>query len=281
MGHTANVRRSDRIELELRIMVLGTDAQGQDFMEETYTTIVGKHGAKIVLSRSLVPDQELIIRCEGSGRESDAWVVGHLGEDADGKYYSVKFLDPAADVWGIEFPPLAESEQAVERVLLECVHCQSRELTYLDGFEAEVFEANHHLSRSCKHCGDRTLWRQSVGSATVEAAAPASASLPVPPRTREQRKHPRMSLNVKASVRSPQFGEEIVSTVNISRGGIAFKSSRGYDEGMLVQIAVPYAPQGGNIFTAARVTHIKDLPQEGTRIIGVANVPIHKGWPER
>ena len=172
MTPTEKTRRSDRIELELRITVSGTDAQGQDFMEETYTTIVGRHGAKIVLSRPLVPDQELTIRCEGSGRESDAWVVGHLGEDEEGKYYSVKFLDPQVDVWGIEFPPLQESDRAVARVLLECVKCRSRELSYLDEFETEVFEANHQVLHPCKQCRDRTLWRQSVGAATAELQTP-------------------------------------------------------------------------------------------------------------
>lgn len=273
MTPAANVRRSDRIELELRITVSGTDAQGQDFMEETYTTLVGRHGAKMVFGRSLVPDQEVVIRCEGSGRESDAWVVGYVGQDEQGKYYSIKFLDPVVDVWGIEFPPLAESDGAVERVLLECVHCQSRELTYLDEFETEVFEANHHLFRSCKHCGDRTLWRRSAGAA-VAPAAPA-APLPSTARTQDQRKHPRMSLNVRACVRSPQFGEEMVSTVNISRGGVAFKSSWGYRAGMTVQVSVPYSPEGANIFTAARVARITDLPQESMKIIGLAYVPVH------
>jgi hypothetical protein len=279
MTPTANARRSDRIELELRIMVSGTDAQGQDFMEETYTTIVGRHGAKIVFGRSLVPDQELVIRCEGSGRETDAWVVGYVGQDAEGKYYSIKFLDPVVDVWGIEFPPLAESDGAVERVLLECVHCRGRELTYLDEFEAEVFETNHHLFRSCKHCGDRTTWRRSAGPAAVAPTAGA-APLPATP-TQNKRKHPRMSLNVRACVRSPQFGEEMVSTVNISRGGVAFKSSRGYSAGMTVQVSVPYSPEGANIFTAARVARITDLPQESMKIIGLAYVPVHNGRPDK
>jgi len=278
---TEKTRRSDRIELELRITVSGTDAQGQDFVEETYTTIVGRHGAKIVLNRPLVPDQELTIRCEGSGRESDAWVVGHLGEDEEGKYYSVKFLDPEVDVWGIEFPPLEESERAVERVLLECVRCRTRELTYLDESETEVFEANHQVSKQCKQCRDRTLWRQSVGAVTVEPPVPSVAPLAVATRTQNERKHPRMDLDVKAGIRSPQFGEEVVSTMNISRGGFAFKSQRGYDVGMMVQVSVPYSSAGANIFTSARIAHVKDSPKEGKKIIGVAYVPVHQGLPAK
>jgi len=276
---TEKSRRSDRIELELRITVSGIDAQGHDFMEESYTTIVGRHGAKIVLSRPLVPDQEVMIRCEGSGRESAAWVVGHLGEDEEGEYYSVKFLDPQVDVWGIEFPPLQESERAVERVLLECIGCRSRELTYLDEFETEVFEANHEVSHPCKQCRDRTLWRKSVGTEAVEPQTPLVASLVVATRPQNERKHPRMDLHVKACVRSPEFGQEVVSTMNVSRGGFAFESAHRYAVGMMVQVSVPYSLEGANIFTPALIARVKDSGQDDRKIIGVAYVPMHKGWP--
>jgi PilZ domain len=278
MAPTGKTRRSDRIELELRITVSGTDAQGRDFMEETYTTIVGRHGAKVVLSRPLVPDQELTIRCEGSGRESDARVVGQLGEDVEGKYYSVKFLDSQVDVWGIEFPPLPEAERAVARVLLECIRCRNRELNYLDEFETEVFEANHQVSHPCKQCRDTTLWRQSVGDATTELQSPSLASRPVAARTTNERRHTRVDLNVRACVRSAQFGAEVVSTTNASRGGFAFNSSHSYVVGMVVQVSVPYSSAGGNIFTPARIAHVKDSPQDEKKIIGVAYIPVHKGW---
>jgi len=274
-----NTRRSDRIELELRISVSGTDALGKDFVEESYTTIVGRHGAKIVLRRRLAPDQEIVIRCEGSGREAPVRVIGQAGEDEEGTYYTVKFLDPGADVWGIEFPSIAESERAVERVFLECGGCGCRELTYLDEFETEVFEANRQVSHPCKQCRDRTMWRQSPGSPPVEPVAPPPP--PVETRTQNERKHPRMGLNVKACIRSSQFDEEIVTTLNISRGGFAFQSSRAYTAGMAIQAAVPYAPGGANIFTAARVARIKDLPEEKKKIIGVAYLPAHEGRQDR
>lgn len=281
MTPTDITRRSDRIDLELRITVSGTDAQGQDFMEETYTTIVGRHGAKIVLARPLVPDQELTIRCAGSGRESDAWVVGHLGEDAEGKYYSVKFLDPQVDVWNIEFPPLQEAERAVERVLLECIRCRRREVNYLDEFETEVFEINHQILHPCKQCRDRTLWRRSAGKAAVEPQTLSAPSPAVAMRRKDARQHPRMDLNVKACIRSSEFAEEVVKTTNISRGGFAFESSHGYVAEMMVKVSVPYSPDGANIFTPARIAHVKDSPQDGRKIIGVAYIPTHNGWPAK
>ena len=279
---TEKTRRSDRITVELHITVSGTDAQGVDFVVQTHTAIVGRHGAKIVLSRTLVPDQELTVRCEGSGRESDVRVVGRIGEDEKGTYYGVEFLDPEINLWDIEFPPLVESEKAVERLLLECLHCKSRELTYLDEFEAEVFEANQILSRACKRCTDTTLWRRSAEAESAEPlalpvapASPAAAAL----RTQNERKETRVDLHVKASVRSSQFGEELVATENISRGGFGFKSPHAYTAGMMLQVSVPYSPGAANIFTPARVARVQDLPEERTKFIGVAYVPVHKGWP--
>lgn len=255
---------------------------GQDFMDDTRTAIVSRHGAKILLKRTMVPDQEMTVRCQETGKECDARLVGQIGEQAGGKYYGIEFLDPEINLWDIEFPPLADAEKAVERVVLECLHCKSRELTYLDEFEAEVFEANQILSRACKRCTDTTLWRRSAEAETPEAlalpvvpASPAAAAL----RTQNERRETRVDLHVKASVRSSQFGEELVTTENASRGGFGFKSPHAYTAGMMLQVSVPYSLGAANIFTSARIAHVKDLPEERTKSIGVAYVPVHKGWP--
>ena len=86
---------------------------------------------------------------------------------------------------------------------------------------------------------------------------------------------------MKAAVRSSQFGEEVVATANVSRGGFAFKSARAYTAGMTLQVSVPYSSGGANIFTPARVARVKDIPQENVKVIGVAYVPVHKGWPAK
>jgi hypothetical protein len=147
-------RRSDRVSLEVPIQVAGTDAIGRDFTADTRMLVLSRHGAKIVLGRKLVPDQEVSIFCKSTGKESVARVVGQMGKIPEGHLYGVELLDPEVNLWDIEFPPLSESEKAAARVLLECGHCHSRVLSYLNEFEAEVFEANGFLSRACKRCTD-------------------------------------------------------------------------------------------------------------------------------
>jgi len=277
-----NTRRSDRIAIELRIVVSGTDAIGHTFMEEAQTLVITRHGAKIALNRKLVPDLELCVRCLGSGREADVRVVGQIGEGPEGQYYGVEIIDPDIDLWGIEFPPPTNSERAVGRVLLECVRCHTRELAYLNEFEAEVFEANQLLSRSCKRCRDMSLWRLSAAKAPSEELPPEYEMLPrrpLPPpvRTKNERKQVRIGLQMKACIRSAEFGEDIVTTGDVSRGGFSFKSSRRYEVGNVVEACLPYSPGAGNIFAPARIAHAKALPEEGVYLYGAAYVPVRKG----
>ena len=278
---TENTRRRDRFAQELRIAVWGTDADGHDFLEETHTTFVARHGAKIVLQRGLIPNQELTVRCEQSGRDGHARVVGSIGEDEHGKRYAIQFLDPEANIWGIDLPPLAESEADLERVLLECLRCKTRTLTYLDELEAEVFAANQIIWRNCESCKSMTLWRRSAGTPTT-AQPDSPVSRPWrEARAQNERKHPRVGLDVKASVRTSLLGEEVVTTENVSRGGFVFKSSRAYTKGMVVEVSLPYLSGGVNIYTPARIVRVKDVPQENVKVIAAAYVPLNKGGPAK
>lgn len=283
---TQRTRRSDRISLELPIQVSGTDGLGRGFMEETKTLVLSRHGAKILLSRKLAPDQEVSILCRTTGQEEAARVVGQIGGEANGFYYGMEFLNQEANVWDIEFPPLSESEAAVGRVLLECVRCHTRELTYLNEFEAEVFEANQCLSRSCKRCTDTSIWKHAPAQTESEQIPLPVQAHDVPPpavetplRTRNERKDIRVGLKIQACVRDAQRGEEIVGTENVSRAGFAFKSTRPYGEGMVVEVSVPYSRGAGNIFTPARIEHVEQISSEGLTLYGVSYIPVHKGWP--
>ncbi len=271
-----DARRSDRIPIELPVVVSGTDAMGAGFLEQTHTVMVGRHGAKILLVRMLVPDQEINVRCLKTALESDARVVGQLGAEGAGHFYGVELLDDNPSIWGIEFPSVTESETAVGRVLLECVRCHSQELAYLDEFEVEVLEANQSLSRHCRRCTDTSVWKKSTPREGAELPAP-----PPPPRavekptrrTRNDRKHVRLDLKVEVCIRHPQLGQEVATTVNVSRGGFRFRSSKGYGEGWVIEAALPYSQAGANIFTPARIVYVGEVPGEKAYVYGVMYLP--------
>lgn len=285
-----SIRRSDRVSLEVPIEVVGTGAMGSDFLDKTRAILVSRHGGKIILNRILSPDQEITVLCPSTGKEGAARVVGHVGEGPEGHYYGIAFLDPDINLWGIEFPELSESEKAAARVLLECVVCHARKVTYLDGPEAEVLEVNHRLSIFCTRCSNATIWFPAPASAapqdadmdqhTVEAEEPQLHGQPG--KKTEKRKEARLRLRVIACIRDDQFGEEITETLNISRAGFCFKSRKRYRVGSVLHAALPYAPNQANIFSTGRIAHVEESrKEEGVFSYGVAYIPASQARPSR
>lgn len=246
---------------------------GAGFLEQTRTVMLGRHGAKILLSRKLAPDQEINIRCLKTARETDARIVGQLGVEGEGYYYGVELLEFQSNLWDIEFPEVSEAEAAVGRVLLECVRCHSQELTYLDEFEVEVLETNQYLSRNCRRCTDTSMWKKSTPREGAELPPPPPPREERARRTRNDRKHVRLDLKVDVCIRHPQLGEEVAVTVNVSRGGFRFKSHKGYGEDWVIQAALPYSKSGANIFTPARVVYVGEAPADKAYIYGVMYIP--------
>ena len=273
---TDEPRRSDRVYLELEVVVSGSDAMGEEFVEEARTLALSRHGAKILSARTLAPEQVVRIQCHRTRKEADARIVGQIGEDSEGYYYGVELLGPDVNIWGIEFPPLAESDMAVGRVLLECPRCHAREVTYLDVFAMEVLLAEERLSRRCQRCNDTTLWGRTAPRALEEmqpgTRPPVDQQVQPPHQTRSNRRHVRVNMKIDVCIRHPQLGKEVTVTENISRGGFRFKSAKQYREGSVIEFALPYSPAGGNIFAPARVVYAEKLPTEGMTAYGVSYI---------
>ncbi len=279
------IRRSDRIYVELDLQVTGTDGTGRAFMDNTRTLVVAHHGAKIVLNRQLAPEQEVTLRCIKTGLESPARIVGQIGSGEEGHYYGIELLESNVNLWGIDFPPITEAELAVGRVLLECVHCHSQELAYLDVFEVEVLEANDYLSRSCNKCGDSTVWKKptakEVGDGVSHGATTEVPEAAVSRRTQNDRKFPRVDLKIDVCIRSEEHGEEVAVTEDVSRGGFRFKSDKRYIEGTLLEVSVPYAPSGANVFAPAKIVYCEDLSPEKKFAYGVMYISAREASPSR
>jgi hypothetical protein len=96
-------RRSPRYARELPIRVFGVDFQGTDFVEDSRTLVVSRHGAKIRLTRKLIPEMEIRILCQNSKREGLFRVVGQAGQPI-GKFsfWGVECLEPAENIYEIE-----------------------------------------------------------------------------------------------------------------------------------------------------------------------------------
>jgi hypothetical protein len=218
----------------------------------------------------LVPQQKLTIRCLKTGLDAAAQVVGPIVGAAEGYHFGVALLHPEVNIWGINFPSLDGTENPAGRVFLACADCHAQEVVHLDVFELGVLTANECLTRPCKQCHDTTLWRPygwEEGRIPVGRAAPDSRHMI------QERKAPRINLKVNACLRHSVYGEEVVSTENVSRGGFRFISRKDYPIGTVIEAALPYSPGAANIFIPARIVHAEAGSSEGTFAHGVACTP--------
>jgi hypothetical protein len=111
------MRRSSRIPKQIPILLVGSDMEGKVFSEKAKTVLLSRHGAGIVSEYKLSAEQELILRSLETNREAEVRVVGQLGSVGGSHTYGVAFLDQNIDFWGIEFPPVSQSEKEANRVL--------------------------------------------------------------------------------------------------------------------------------------------------------------------
>ncbi len=287
------LRRSDRVSISIPVEIFGADFSGEHFVEQSRTVLVSRHGATVVMSRKLGPDLELILRRPGTRKEALVRVVGQIGGQHDGYIYGLALMDQHVNLWNIYFPALSEGQSAVGRCLLECGRCKNREIVYMDEVEAEVFEANLCLQRSCSQCGNSSIWKpvpgeltdeppaaESPAPAEAEAAegaeageAPAETEAPPsepPPPVVSRRKNLRIKSNMPACIRQPGFDEEVVTCEDVSRGGLCFKSAKRYFLGSRIEVAIPYAAGAANIFVPARIVYTQELPKEGLYKYGVS-----------
>src|SRR5258708_30201694 len=165
------MRRSSRIPKEIPIRLVGSDMGGKTFSEKAKTVLLSRHGAGIVSEYKLSPEQELILRSRESNKEAEVRVVGQLGSVGGSYTYGVAFLNQNIDFWGIEFPPISQSEKDANRVLLQCASCKAREMVEQSDLESDVYMVNEGIVRFCKNCGSSTFWKRAEDAAKGEAAS--------------------------------------------------------------------------------------------------------------
>jgi len=208
-------------------------------------------------------------------------VVGRIGGESEGFVYGVAQLDPAVDLWGIGFPPMADPKRVVGRLLMACSACSGQEVVYLNELEIQVFQANQSLSRPCAQCAQSTLWKGAAGDASgPKPSAPAATAeeptLVPQPSTLGRRRNTRVNAKLLACIRQAGFADEVVMTENVSRGGLCFKSSKAYVSGSPIEVSVPYSSAGANIFVHARVAHVFQKAGDNVYRIGVAYVKVEE-----
>jgi len=104
-AETGTPRRSERVLLNVPILVQGGTTSRQPFQEETHTLVVNAHGALITMATQVRPGDTLMILNKNT-QEVELCRVAFLGPTHAGKtQVGIEFTRPAANFWRTSLAP--------------------------------------------------------------------------------------------------------------------------------------------------------------------------------
>jgi len=256
-GANKNLRRSERVLLNLRVRVSAPAERGEQFLGEGQTIDVSHDGAAIVLDRDFSIGQTIKVRRVGVDKEAEARVVGKYKDHASNSHvFGIALTENNVNLWDIVFPAAANLEKAVLRALLRCVACGRLEVSYLNEFESDLFLNHHSVARLCAQCGGWTTWIRPYGSVSesLDGAGEPGVSDSV---AQNHRSHERLRTETVGCIRNAALGNEVVLVSDLGREGMSFFSSNLYPEGTSVEMAIPYTSKAPNVFSLVKVVAVR------------------------
>jgi len=244
--NSSGERRTERVMLKIPIRVLCFGRGTDEFSEDTYTTMVNKHGALIALKHRVAPGTTLRIINLENLREADFRAVGEArAENEEVFQWGVDCLDIDRVLWDIDFPPALESKSEKAGALLECLGCRKQALLILSLTEIEMLESTGRLEKLCEQCGELSIWQYAdvVRRAREIPSSEPASSPPQPTKwdgKTERRLHKRIALKLPAMVRNHKGDQETAKTEDISKGGLGICLSMALSVGEVVTVICPY-----------------------------------------
>jgi hypothetical protein len=255
--------------LTIPLNVSGVDTQGRPFEADARTISLNRNGLLIEAARPLRLGQVVRLRNQLGRRAAEFRVVGPVVPLVEGVgQWALEALEPDSDIWGIKFPPLAESEADAARALLECRGCRAVILMRVSPMEAEVLATSGLLFKRCAACKHETPWGHAekqiaMGAPSGEAEMFDAASQP------SRRKHERVALQLPILVRDFYGGAEVTNSENVSKGGLCFASDVVYHMGQGLRVVCPYDPASPAIEVPARIVRSVSFQGRHRRLYGV------------
>ncbi len=250
-------RRTERILAPKRIQVIGNDATGVSFAEETITVSFNQQGARISLTHSLLPDDIVLVKNLENGVEEEFRVVGAFQQVfGSRREWGVEAVDSKSGIWGVEFAPNDDSAQP--KAVVECAACKTAAQSTLSSIEYEVLLATGLISRHCERCNETTRWKPSEQSVSPEMVVrytkgPAKG-------VRETRRTRRLRLTMQLRVRNAWGVVDIAQTRDVSKAGLCFISSQRFSPGDEIYITLPYAQGQAPVETKSRIVWTGEGP---------------------
>jgi hypothetical protein len=98
-------RRSLRLWMSIQVCVSGKNIDGENFSEDTETTVVNAHGGLLFLYQPVKIRADIVLTNRVTNEEQACRVVSLRKASDKGMHVGIEFLLPSPHFWGLEFPP--------------------------------------------------------------------------------------------------------------------------------------------------------------------------------
>src|ERR1700688_1980401 len=102
---TTERRRTQRLPVDVPVVVWGISLDQKAFQEGTFTISVSAHGALVILGTTLVLGQTLFLRNLRTQDEMKGRVARLGPPHGEQAQIGIEFARPAPKFWSVEFPP--------------------------------------------------------------------------------------------------------------------------------------------------------------------------------
>ncbi|MBZ5544388.1 MAG: PilZ domain-containing protein [Acidobacteriia bacterium] len=250
--------KTQRLRLPISILVRGMSAANKFFEEKTLTLVLGERLLITRLENRVELEAELHVTNlmnQVGGAFRVVWINSEAREG--GHDAGLELLEAEGNLWGMEFPAVeGEADAGTAQAWLQCQRCHEGRLTSVPEAEDEFIRDGFLISRPCEHCRATTTWGFTPAEEAAESSRGAVGQEAGEKSGRDQRRKGRAPINLQIRVTREKYGtvlEDVCETINVSRNGVYFLSTRNYDVGELVEVVVPYKEGDVTIPVSARV----------------------------
>jgi len=271
----AQRRQSERVLLRIPIKVKGKDIYSKSFVEQTYTLVINRDGARITMKNKVRPNEQIMITNLQSQVTVPFRVVDQAGQSmGEGPEWGVECLEENLEFWGILFPGIATGksgkspEKEMVDALVECSVCHFRELAQLRMGQYRTLSTRTILTRPCIQCNAPTEWRfasvegqSEKGGEAKKGAAPSAGA--------DRRRAKRMTVKLPVRIRLVNGKEEVTKTENLSTTGVCFISNQKMAAGDLIKVTVGYEAGKNEATIPAHVVWCQPLEGSSHFLYGI------------
>jgi hypothetical protein len=105
LSNPANRRRSERVMLQIPVVVQVKTRDGKDVREETQTVVVNAHGGLLKLKMEVKTGQPILLINDRAKIQQGCHVVRVETSEAGNSAVAFEFDQPTPQFWPIVFPP--------------------------------------------------------------------------------------------------------------------------------------------------------------------------------